>query len=515
MDSVISSFLCFIANSICCNGYKREYHRFIGTTDLAAVQEHKLLSILLKNRDCVYGKRYKFSQIQSVADYQEHVPLTCYEDYVPYIDQICQGMPKILTEEEVLMLEPTSGSTAASKLIPYTKSLREEFQKGIKPWIYALYTNNPKLRSGKSYWSITPITHQEKFTSGGIRIGFEEDSQYFGKLERFLLDLVFAVPGKLVKQAAIDQFYQVTCEKLLLCRNLSLISIWNPTFLLLLLDFITANQDALLASISSKSPERALELKALIQNRNYQLIWPKLAIISCWGDGQANQYLPKVQALFPDVSIEPKGVLATEAFVSFPLHGLNGTVLSGHSHFFEFLSVDDGRIYLAHQLQTGSKYVVILTTSGGLYRYNLNDVIQVYDFFGCYPVIGFIGKQDKVSDLFGEKLHELFISHIFAELNIADFCMLAPQGDHYVVYTTCEVNREELEKALCENYHYDYCRKLGQLKPLRLFRLTGDPLQEYTAECLRQGKRLGDIKTPVLSVYPDWDLIFKGEYLCE
>ena len=50
-----------------------------------------------------------------------------------------------------------------------------------------------------------------------------------------------------------------------------------------------------------------------------QLIWPGLALISCWTDAAAGQFLPQLRELFPAIEIQPKGLLATEAFVSFPL----------------------------------------------------------------------------------------------------------------------------------------------------------------------------------------------------
>jgi hypothetical protein len=66
--------------------------------------------------------------------------------------------------------------------------------------------------------------------------------------------------------------------------------------------------------------------------------------------------------------------------------------------------------------------------------------------------------------------------------------------------------------AFRENFHYDYCRKLGQLKEMRIFRLSGNPDKEYLGECVRRGQKLGDIKTPVLSLIGGWEDIFRGEF---
>ena len=101
----------------------------------------------------------------------------------------------VLTAEPVQMFELSSGSTTASKLVPYTKSLKSEFQRGIAPWIYNLYTNIPDLQGGPAYWSITPLTDGKRFTTAGIPIGFESDSEYLGFLGKWLVDSVMAVPN--------------------------------------------------------------------------------------------------------------------------------------------------------------------------------------------------------------------------------------------------------------------------------------------------------------------------------
>jgi hypothetical protein len=57
--------------------------------------------------------------------------------------------------------------------------------------------------------------------------------------------------------------------------------------------------------------------------------------------------------------------------VEFPLvvlWGRAGAALAVRSHFFEFVSAD-GKVRLAHELSDGAEYSVLLTTSGGLWRY--------------------------------------------------------------------------------------------------------------------------------------------------
>jgi hypothetical protein len=486
--------------------------------DVRPLQLERLTDILRKNKSCEYGEKYGFANVGSIDEFQKIVPLTDYEDYQPYIEKIAKGKKGILTAEDVTLLEPSSGSTSAAKLIPYTLALKEEFQKGIRPWLYDLYSGYRGIKWGRSYWSVTPAATKNRYTEGGIPIGFEDDKEYFGTLERKLFNVIFAVPGDAVTADTIEEFYYKTALGLLQCRDLTLISIWNPSFLILLLEYMENNAEKLVADISEKNKKWAVEVRRFLTEKNFEKLWKNLKVISCWCDGNAKVYADKLKEIFPQSAIQPKGLLATEGFVSFPLLAAGGAVLSLKSHFFEFEAVDDSRIYLADELQKGKEYAVILTTSGGFYRYRLKDIIQVTGFMAKIPVIKFLGKQDKVSDLFGEKLNELFVKSILKRTGYAeDFSMLAPETDRYVLYLKSDKATEGLveflEAALRENFHYDYCRKLGQLKPLMVFMLTGNPEKEYLEECVRRGQRLGDIKPVSLHLQGGWANVFKGEYV--
>ena len=511
---MLNKWFCFLINSVSSLLYRKEYKRFINIHDIEKVQKEKLFEIIKNNQNTEYGSRFKFDSIDSILKYQQTVPLTTYEDYSEYIEKIKLGDTNVLTKEKVLLLEPTSGSTSASKYIPYTKSLKKEFQKALKPWIYNLYNSHKKIKWGKSYWSITPVTKDNEYTSGGVSIGFEEDSEYFGFLEKKLFEKIFAVDGSVAKVKGIDEFYYKTSLQLLMTKNLTLISVWNPTFLLLLLEYMENNIDKLYGEILIKDKLRAKDVKKFVLDKDYKSVWSELKVISCWCDGNSAKYCNSIKKIFPKANIQPKGLLATEGVISFPFAGENGSRLSIHSHFYEFESIKDGKIYLSHQIKKGEDYSVIITTSGGLYRYRLNDVIEVTDILGMFPLIKFKGKKDKVSDMFGEKLNEDFIKNIIEENNISsDFYMFAPEVDRYVLYIRSECISKDIDDMLRENFHYDYCRKLGQLKEIKIFKLTGNPEQEYIDGCVKKGQRIGDIKSTALSLHSGWDKIFKGEYI--
>lgn len=139
----------FSINSISSLLYKKEYKRFVSVDSIERIQREKLFQIIKDNKKTDYGKKFDFNSIDSVSAYQREVPLTIYEDYVDYIEKIKDGKENVLTRGRVLLLEPTSGSTSASKYIPYTESLKKEFQKALKPWIYDLYNSYKDIKWGE------------------------------------------------------------------------------------------------------------------------------------------------------------------------------------------------------------------------------------------------------------------------------------------------------------------------------------------------------------------------------
>ena len=225
------------------------------------------------------------------------------------------------------------------------------------------------------------------------------------------------------------------------------------------------------------------------------------------------------------MALQPKGLLATEAFISLPQAGLPGAALATTAHFFEFLT-DSGEARLAHQLEKGGVYEVVVTTGGGFYRYRLHDAVEVVGFAGQAPCLRFAGKTDRVSDWFGEKLNERFVAgaleRLFESRRLRPrFAMVAPEVApepaagtlRYVLYLELPDSQdggglgEELDRALCENFHYAYCRRLGQLAPPRVAPVA-DGAERYLRACQRQGRKMGDVKPAALQQATHW-----GEWL--
>jgi len=520
-------------------------------------QRKLLFKILRDHSNTSYGRKYGFRMISNLSDFQEKIPLTTYEDYKDYINSISQGRKRALTAKPVELFIPTSGSTTSTKLIPYTKPLKNRFQKALLAWLFNLLSNRKALLFGKTYWQITPAGSREIQKLGEIPIGFDEDSKYFGFFEGLILRSLFAVPTEVSEIEDIDNFRYATLLFLLKEKNLSYISIWNPSFLTLLLKPLSKWAPMLIKDISKgeisfprqidpvfktritrmfkSDKKRASELQELLDCHSFSFdkIWPHLRLISCWADANSEKYAEELSSLFPGIEIQPKGLISTEAFISFPLVGNKGHVLAVESHFFEFIEMDKETIKFAWQLQKGKKYTVIITNGGGLYRYKMHDLIEVIDFYEQAPILRFIGKEDNISDIMGEKLNEIHVSmalrKVLKEHNLKPtFCLLAPEQDrskkvHYVLFIELKgiakwatTLANSLENELRNNFHYDYCRKLGQLGKIKIFSISSNDRSAseiYLSTCKMKGQKLGNIKPMALSSRFGWSKIFEGFYV--
>ncbi|MBD0314086.1 MAG: GH3 auxin-responsive promoter family protein, partial [Microcoleus sp. T3-bin5] len=94
------------------------------TRQTSAVQEQFLLSLLSTYQNTELGQKYGLSQIKTVDQFRERIPILPYSSYEPYLERIAEGETNILTPDPVVYLSLTSGTTSKKKLIPVTKRSR-------------------------------------------------------------------------------------------------------------------------------------------------------------------------------------------------------------------------------------------------------------------------------------------------------------------------------------------------------------------------------------------------------
>jgi hypothetical protein len=494
-----------------------------------------------------YGRRFRFDRVGSVREYQDAVPVTTYEALQEEIEEIKRGRQGVLTEEPVLMFEKTSGSASACKYIPFTRSLRQEFGSAVAAWMADLYGHHPGLLAGGAYWSVSPLAAEREVTEGGLPVGFEEDTEYFGPVERWALSRLVLTPRELPRILNIEAARYVTLRFLVQTERLAFISVWNPSFLSILVDALEEHGERLVGDVREGTlnppasmpdslerslrqqlrplPTRAALLERLLHRHGIlrpRELWPQLRVISAWGDAEAARGLTDLRAGFPHAAIQPKGLLATEGAVSVPLCGHSGAALSVTSHFLEFVDEErpDERPRLAHELEVGGTYTVLISTGGGFYRYALGDRVEVTGSVEATPLVRFLGRAGSFSDLCGEKLGEEVVRRILDAVLAASgietgFAMLAPEWGQPPAYVLLlqarsaspwrlEKLETEMEAGLMASHHYAYCRRLGQLGPVRAIAVGEGAAEAYLERCAALGQRRGNVKPAALRRETGW-----------
>ncbi|MGI8546175.1 MAG: GH3 family domain-containing protein [Gemmatimonadaceae bacterium] len=534
-----------VANHLYLAAATPAYARFMrAVRNPERAQRELLMRLLRRNSTSAIGRRYGFTSIKSVDDFRQCVPLHDYEDYRPDIALVSDGAPRVLTGEAVKFIEPSGGSSGISKDVPYTVSLLAEFSAATMPWLFDLIRSRPRLRTGRTYWAVSPPARRASHTAGGLPIGMPHDSDYFAPVARIFLDRALGIPRVVSRASDIRTCRYLTLLSLLGMPDLALVSVWHPSFLTLLAEALDESFDALLhdlehGTISAELPtdlrteaERALPanapLASLLRRRfgsrapeDLGQLWQKLDLISCWADGHAPRALNGMRRRFPHVEVQGKGLLATEGVISIPMHGVNVPVCAVASHFLEFVPLGQrDETVLAHELDRGCSYEVVLTTGGGLYRYRLRDIVQVCGHIGRTPLLKFVGRADAVSDIAGEKLSPALVESVLtaaiAEEHIeTSFAMLAPSWGtppKYRVYVeACDEHACRLsarvENLLLQSHPYALCRALGQLGAIEGVAITRGAHRYEQARAAR-GQRAGTIKPAALECGFDWDTVF-------
>lgn len=398
------------------------------------VQEAKLFKLLQKNTDSQFGRDHNFSSIKSVADYQRAVPIRDYEDFRPYIEKATAGQKKILTVEDPLMFATTSGTTAQPKYIPITPGYMEEFRLASVASGYHIYRSFPNVEQGVALSVVSPAV--EGHTEAGIPYG-AISGQLFQKEPYWVKKYISPIPYQvfLIRDYEIRYY---TLLRLALVLPISCFYTLNPSTISLLLRRLKHYAPALIEDVRKGTisppgelsavaydavskflradPKRADFLNNLLSEGQFvaHKIWPSLELVTCWTKAAAAFYLADFPEQFGNIPVCDITYGASEG---------RGTVFMGpgkqmlalQSHFFEFvpeaeMGSANPTILLADQLEVGQHYFILFSTSGGLYRYNINDVVVVTGFYSRTPMLEFQYKGGNISSFTGEKITELQVT---------------------------------------------------------------------------------------------------------
>lgn len=430
-------------------------------------QRSVLLDLIARNADTAFGRDHRFGLIRSETDYRRQVPIRDYEGIRPYVDRIIQGEDAVLTASAPQMLNTTSGTTGDPKYIPVTAETLSNSGAFALQWLYRALKDHPSLLA-HAFAAIVSRAIDGRMPSG-LPYG-SASGMLYQRIPRAVRS-AYAIPYLASEIRNYDQRYFVAA-RLALAARVSYIGTPNPSTLIRLAEtgascaeqIIGAIHDGSLGIELPEQPDVAAQLEAGLSpdpararalehaaGRAGTLrpleCWPDLALIGCWLGGSVGTQARRLKEFYGDVPIRDLGYLASEGHFTIPHedHTASG-ILALHSGYFEFIpeeAVDEPEppVLSCHQLELGRCYAVLLTTAGGLYRYDIHDIVQVTGSYRQAPLLAFIRKGRDMTSITGEKMH---VNHLLLALEQIKQRYDVSLVDHFRLVADVEESRYHL-----------------------------------------------------------------------
>jgi len=521
---------------------KHQYwNSFIKQTHDPQVVQHALLERILKTQaETTYGRKYQFSRLRGYHEFRFGVPIQTYEDLRPYLQAQEATKGRELNDEQPIRYAVTSGTTGKPKMIPILPRTLQMFRHYQLLSTYAQYQGIPKIFQGKML-----------VLAGQEIEGYLESGTEFGSMSGFLTGALPPVlqsktflPKEVLGITEYQQKYLYLVAWALSQPDLSVVATANPSTFLKLLEVGRQHFSQLVEQLGGnrkKTPDwiapfprlsrrRLRYLQSLMGHEDQltvEALWPKLKAVVTWTGGSCGVLIPSLKAkLSAKTAIVEMGYLSSEFLGSLNVDvQTNQCVPTFHENFFEFVEQADwdadrpNTVTLA-QLEPGKRYYVLVTTTNGLYRYLMNDLIEVTGWFHRTPTIRFVQKGKGVTNLTGEKLYEFHVMSAVEAIQEAyqttvDFyVMLAdplslqytlylehPPLDFFVGY--------KLEQHMGQaNVEFQAKRASERLQPLRVVYVRPGTGDAYKAHSLQQGQRDAQFKVIRLQYIKDCSFDF-------
>lgn len=516
--------------------------------------EKTLRDILTLSRDTVYGKEHHFDVILSATTaedlfrlYQLYVPANDFEALRPYVERHKNGEKDILFPGKPDMYATTSGTTSEPKWVPMThKYLKDVYGKMSHIWTWNFVKHRNKIFGGH----IFPIVGKEVE-------GYAPDGTLFGSVSGVLVrDIPSIIKKHYTAPACVMSIGDYTARNytlMLMAIQHKDVTLWataNPSTILELMRTVDEHISEMIADIErgeiseafhiepeireelkpylKANPARANELRTLLQQKpDGKLLpkdyWPHLQYLSTWKCGNTKIYMEKYMDAFDwnETFYQELGYIATECRFGFSLDDTNESVLFPHMHYYEF--VEESEIQSPHkhflqinELEIGKRYCAYVTTYSGLFRYNMNDLIEVGGKYKNTPTIHMVSKVNGIVSLTGEKLYETqFIDAVHAAEKttglktkfFVGFADISESKYHfYFEFVNEEITQEEADLLAAEvdkelmkiNMEYDSKRASFRLHEPQAHILMSNAYSRFKAACLRDGFRDGQFKFNLL-----------------
>lgn len=368
--------------------------------DCEATQRRVLAEILHGAQDTEFGRKYGFAGIGSASDYREAVPLSEWNDYAAYSERMKRGEADITFSGKAQSFTISSGTTSPqNKYIPVSSLQSEAFKLVERMRQIRYFMAEPQLMQG----IMMPLvnTPKSETTEAGIPAGTASGMT----VQRSAIKDKLAFPMS-VFQISDNQErdYQMMLSAIS-HRDVYVIAGNNAGRMTALVRMAQNRRNDIISDMERIDPARAEELRGM-KDFTPAEYWKDLKLGLFWMSASVGKYVEELRPLLPkSTKIMDVGYGSSEAKFNIPLQPEETAgALSTATAFYEFIPEEGGMPLMAHQVEVGKNYELVITTWAGLYRYNMRDVVRVTGFAGTTPMIEFQYKSIEVLNMVDEKL---------------------------------------------------------------------------------------------------------------
>ena len=370
-----------IARSILTTYYK-PVEKFV--KDPLKTQQQTLNYLLEHGQKTQYGIQNHFEKIQNEADFRRLVPVIAYEDLRPWLDKILvEKQMNVLWDTPVRWFAMSSGTTEdKSKYIPVTREslFNGSYRAGYHMLgMYAIHYPDSAFILGKTL-----------VLGGSQQINRIGNGIYTGDISAILMKNLPA-PARLRRTP----------------ESIALLPDWEEK-LQKLTEYAVGNDIRAMVGVPSWM---LILLKKIVEETGKSIpdIWPQLEVFFHGGvsflpfQSQFEKIIPSQKMRYWETYNASEGFFG----VQFAPESKDMLLLLDNEVFYEFIPAGEWdkaqpETVSLEGVEAGKQYAVVISTSGGLWRYKIGDTIE---FTSTDPYLFKVtGRTRQFINTFGEEL---------------------------------------------------------------------------------------------------------------
>ena len=310
--------------------------------------------LIQKGSETKFGKDHSFKSITNTLEFREKVPVRDYEELLPYLDKILEGDSDVLWPGRPIYYAKSSGTTSGAKFIPITYDSMPQHIRAAREALlnYIHETGSSKIINGKHiFLQGSPVLEDKKGVAlgrlSGIVAHYVPTYLQKNRMPSWKTNCIEDWEKKV--EAVVEETHN---------QNMTIIG-GIPSWVQMYFERLSKKSGKVVGELF---PNFSLFVYGGVNFEPYRGIFKKL--IGRTPDSL--EFYPASEGFFAyQDSQKDEGLL----------------LLLDHGIFYEFIMAKtffgkDQTVHSLEQVQLGINYVMIISSTAGLWRYNIGDTVK-------------------------------------------------------------------------------------------------------------------------------------------